>query len=1168
MFNNIFTSVKKTIIFCLVLALFLMVTLAIVLFTTTSVAYAQSVGEIDYEIDYVPVESVEVVAEKNANTIKPGETNTLGVNVNPWYAEATVKSVQFYICDDDELVTDNEFARIINGNVLNVNDNAVVGSTIEIVAVVDEVESAKCYFEVAKIPVEEVLFNDTSVTVEQGALYDLPINIIPSNASFRVANYSAVSGGEYFEYINENNQIKIKNFIGRQSAKVVLSAEVDDVTCENLIEISISVPLDKVSLSVDKTSIEAGEQVALFVGVGYSKAENYTYTIVSGNEFVESFSDDVLITKSNIYSVNPEIKLYATCENIKSEILTITILIPLQSVSIDGITEIYEGETYQFSAPNFNPLNTSDQRYKFELVSGTEYARITDAGLLKINNSLDNSNITIKVKAVAIGYGVSSEELLISVLIPVKSITLTTSKFKLISTSSNGDSLTLNCKYNSLATRQESVFVIETGSELIESILDNQLVIGENSTGGIITLYAKNGDVKSNIISIEVYVPVETITFTVSELNRGETTDITPQFNENASDKRWEITSFSPSNITIENGFISIPNNMTYGTPITISYKASEAEGITGSKTFTVAKLTGEFTIEYSQDSKGHIIDNDNPQLETKRSASIIPKYNGMSLPKGLTPIIESVTNAKVNGLTLTAHDVAGDSRISYTLKIYDGSTSYTFYPTIRVFRRLTGQPGISNTIIYNQETNLIKTAGSLDTLASGYSLNNIKFVKQAGANYSLSETGLLTIKTTNVNPTVQLTTTQYYNGEILPYTFDAISIPLKKYKFYQYDGVQNYPVTEIKVVNGLTSNLPTLTRNGYNFGGYYESSSSSLLWDEKGNRTSVSFNSYSTTLYAKWTAVSFTLVKYQLFNDEVKNETTSTTSYGAYHGWDKGDNPDWTFDGWHLSDELSEREVESGDSYVLKDYYVSEGGTVKVYSKYTKQSCVTSGTLITLADGTQKAVEDLEGSEKLLVWNMWTGKFDSAPIIFIDSESSNTYNIINLSFSDGSVTQIITEHGFWDYDLNKYVYIREDNATNYLGHSFAKETLNEKGERVLTQVKLLNVEFKKEENMAWSPVTCGHLCYFVNGMLSMPGATEGLVNIFNVNPETMQYDELQMKLDILNYGLFTYDDFLEVPHEIFDAFGGAYLKIAIGKGLIDLESINKLIEHYAGFLG
>lgn len=26
--------------------------------------------------------------------------------MNPWYAEATVKSVQFYICDDDELVTD------------------------------------------------------------------------------------------------------------------------------------------------------------------------------------------------------------------------------------------------------------------------------------------------------------------------------------------------------------------------------------------------------------------------------------------------------------------------------------------------------------------------------------------------------------------------------------------------------------------------------------------------------------------------------------------------------------------------------------------------------------------------------------------------------------------------------------------------------------------------------------------------------------------------------------------------------------------------------------------------------------------------------------------------------------------------------------------------------
>lgn len=42
---------------------------------------------------------------------------------------------------------------------------------------------------------------------------------------------------------------------------------------------------------------------------------------------------------------------------------------------------------------------------------------------------------------------------------------------------------------------------------------------------------------------------------------------------------------------------------------------------------------------------------------------------------------------------------------------------------------------------------------------------------------------------------------------------------------------------------------------------------------------------------------------------------------------------------------------------------------------------------MITLADGTQKAVEQLTGNEMLLVWNLLTGEFDIAPMVFIDSD-------------------------------------------------------------------------------------------------------------------------------------------------------------------------------------
>ena len=97
-----------------------------------------------------------------------------------------------------------------------------------------------------------------------------------------------------------------------------------------------------------------------------------------------------------------------------------------------------------------------------------------------------------------------------------------------------------------------------------------------------------------------------------------------------------------------------------------------------------------------------------------------------------------------------------------------------------------------------------------------------------------------------------------------------------------------------------------------------------------------------------------------------------------------------------------------------------------------------------------------------------------------------------------------------------------------------------------------------------------GHLCYYVNGMLSMPGGIEGLFNIFEVDAETMKYDEAQMQADIAQYGLFTYEEFAElfpVSEEVFEAFNGQYLKVAMGKGLIDTEGLQTLIERYAEFL-
>ena len=223
---------------------------------------------------------------------------------------------------------------------------------------------------------------------------------------------------------------------------------------------------------------------------------------------------------------------------------------------------------------------------------------------------------------------------------------------------------------------------------------------------------------------------------------------------------------------------------------------------------------------------------------------------------------------------------------------------------------------------------------------------------------------------------------------------------------------------------------------------------------------------------------------------------------------------------------------------------------------------CVTPETLITLADGTQKRVDALTGDELLLVWNLETGKYEAVPIVFVDSEEEAEYEIIHLHFSDGSDVKVIYEHGFFDLDLGKYVYIDAYNYSQYIGHRFVTQgDLEANNWNVVT---LDNVVIDKEVTTAWSPVTSEYLCYYTNGVLSMPGGISGLFNIFDVNTETMSYDAQKKAQDIETYGLFTLEDFGGlITQEAFDAFNGAYLKVAMGKGLLTWEDIAYMAERY-----
>lgn len=233
--------------------------------------------------------------------------------------------------------------------------------------------------------------------------------------------------------------------------------------------------------------------------------------------------------------------------------------------------------------------------------------------------------------------------------------------------------------------------------------------------------------------------------------------------------------------------------------------------------------------------------------------------------------------------------------------------------------------------------------------------------------------------------------------------------------------------------------------------------------------------------------------------------------------------------------------------------WVINKAKTITVSS-----SCIVSGSLLILADGTKKKVEDLTLDDKLLVFNHETGQFESSTIVFIDDDGWKEYNVINLVFSNGTITRLIYEHGYFDLTLNKYVYITEVNYRDYIGHDFViTDGTN------ISSVKLIDSYITNEYVGCYSPVTAVHLNYIVDGLLSMPGGIEGIFNIFEYG-EGLKFDEELMKEDIEKYGIMEYEVLAEyVPYEMYYAFNAKYFNVAIGKGLITFDEILYYAEKY-----
>jgi hypothetical protein len=269
-------------------------------------------------------------------------------------------------------------------------------------------------------------------------------------------------------------------------------------------------------------------------------------------------------------------------------------------------------------------------------------------------------------------------------------------------------------------------------------------------------------------------------------------------------------------------------------------------------------------------------------------------------------------------------------------------------------------------------------------------------------------------------------------------------------------------------------------------------------------------------------------------------------------------DSNKYTFTGWAYNDSpISESQIRS----------ITVNSPITFVAQYKEKEsggggCFASGTLITLVDGSQKPVEELTFDDMLLVWNFFDGSYSASPAVALVDHGEDVYTVANLQFSDGTRLSIIGDHGVFDYDLNRFVFLTPAIGANYIGHRFVKYAAD--GSYDL--VTLESVEVTQERTHAWSIVSAGALNTFASDMLTLAPPSEA----FSWMPmgEKLHYDVEQLQREIAEHGTFEYAQFADlVTEEQFEALNGRYLKVVVDKGLMSVDDLCEMVKTYLPFM-
>ena len=230
-------------------------------------------------------------------------------------------------------------------------------------------------------------------------------------------------------------------------------------------------------------------------------------------------------------------------------------------------------------------------------------------------------------------------------------------------------------------------------------------------------------------------------------------------------------------------------------------------------------------------------------------------------------------------------------------------------------------------------------------------------------------------------------------------------------------------------------------------------------------------------------------------------------------------------------------------------DTAVRVNGDAAVHFNFS--TCVTSDTLITMANGTKKMIKDVKSGELVMTYDFFSGKYIAAPVGAVVNHGMSTNTIMTAFFDDGSKLEMVNEHGLYDYIEKQLIAFNGENNQEYVGHKFISETNGN-----ISYKTLVNITVEEKECEAWSIFTVGTLNAVTNDILSTNSALPIARLVTDLDNE-FKYDQTKLTTIIEKYGYASYEEWAEyLDEQTYAAFNFDLVNLYIGQGITDKEEI------------